>query len=119
MARHAPGLSVSLVHALILTYELRASTPAEHDELYEQLAPAVGAVPGLVSHTRLANEATGRYGGIFRFESRRAFERFVASELFEALCSHRAVRSCTASDFAVTDRGAPEAGATTTAGRAG
>lgn len=93
--------SVVGVHALILTYELEGATAPEHAELYEQLAPAIAAVPGLMSQARLANEAVGRYGGFYVFESRSAFDRFVASELFEALRSHRAVRDASTLDFAV------------------
>lgn len=93
--------SVAGVHALILTYELDGATPPEHAELSEQLAPALAAVPGLISQARLANESTGRFGGFYLFESRLAFDRFVASELFEALRSHRAVRDATTLDFAV------------------
>lgn len=107
--------SVAAVHALILTYELDGATPPEHSELYEQLAPALAAVPGLVSQARLANESIGRYGGFYVFDSRSSFDRFVASELFEALRSHRTVRDAATLDFDLDgDRPAP-----TRAGAAG
>lgn len=86
---------------LLVTYSLEQSTATEHAELGDELAPAIEAVPGLVDHRRLANEATGRYGAFYVFDTRPAFDRFVASELFAALCGHRDVRDCVASDFAV------------------
>lgn len=89
------------MHALLVTYSLERSTASEHAELGEALAPAIAAVPGLIDHTRLVNEATGRYGAFYVFETRPAFDRFVASELFAALCSNHAVRDYVASDFAV------------------
>jgi heme-degrading monooxygenase HmoA len=91
------------MHALLVTYSLERSTAAEHAELGEELAPAIEAVPGLIDHRRLANEATGRFGAFYVFETRPAFDRFVATELFAALCSHHTVRDCVTSDFAVDD----------------
>ena len=92
---------------LLVTYSLERSTAAEHAELGDELAPAIEAVPGLIDHRRLVNEATGRYGAFYVFETRPAFDRFVASELFAALCSHRNVRDCATSDFAVADAPRP------------
>jgi heme-degrading monooxygenase HmoA len=91
------------VHVLLVTYSLDHSAATEHAELGDELAPAIDAVPGLIDHRRLVNEATGRYGAFYVFETRPAFDRFVASELFAALCSHHTGRDCVASDFAVSD----------------
>jgi len=104
MAPRRRGPSVGRVHAFLLSYGLRDATPAEHAELCEQLAPAVAAVPGLVSATWLANPATGRFGGFYVFASRGDFDRFVASELFEALRAHHSVRDVSTSDYAVSAR---------------
>jgi heme-degrading monooxygenase HmoA len=91
------------MHVLLVTYSLERSAATEHDELGEELAPAIEAVRGLIEHRRLANEATGRYGALYTFETRPAFDRFVASELFASLCAHHAVREYAISDFAVAD----------------
>jgi hypothetical protein len=101
MAGALPRRNVAAVHALLVTYSLERSTATEHAELGEELAPAIEAVPGLVDHRRLSNEATGRYGALYLFETRPALDRFVASELFAALCSHHSVRDHVTSDFAV------------------
>jgi hypothetical protein len=95
------------VHALLVTYSLDRSGASEHAELEEELEPAITAVAGLIDHRRLANEATGRYGSFYMFDTRSAFDRFVASELFATLCSHHAVRDYTTSDFAVDRASAP------------
>jgi hypothetical protein len=89
------------MHALFLSYGLQGATSVEHSELCGQLAPALAAVPGLVSLTWLSNEMTGRYGGFYIFEHRPAFDDFVASELYEALRTQRAVRRVTTADFSV------------------
>ena len=97
------------MHALFVTYRLRDATPAQHAELCQQLAPAVAAVSGLISETFLANSETGRYGGFYVFDSRGDFDRFVASELFDALSTLASVCDVVASDFSVVDT--PTAGA--------
>jgi hypothetical protein len=89
------------MHALFVTYNLRDSDAAQHAELCEQLAPAVAAVPGLLAKTWLTNCETGRFGGFYVFASRAAFERYVASELFDTLLSPSSVRDVTASEFSV------------------
>jgi hypothetical protein len=89
------------MHAFFIRYALRGVTPAEHGELSTQLAPALAAVSGLRSLTWLSNETTGHYGGFYVFEHKPAFDAFVASELYEALRSQRAIRGLTASDFSI------------------
>ena len=89
------------MHALFVTYALRDTTPAQHAELCEQLAPAVAAVPGLVSTTWLTNGDTGRYGGFYVFAARAACDHFVASELFDVLCANGSTRNVAAHEFAI------------------
>jgi Putative mono-oxygenase ydhR len=89
------------MHALFISYALRDSDPVQHAELCEQLAPAVAAVPGLVSKTWLANAETGRFGGFYVFESRAAFERYVASELFDTLTSLGSIAEVVTTEFSV------------------
>jgi heme-degrading monooxygenase HmoA len=92
------------MHALVVTYGLGV-THAEHVELSSELAPAIDAVPGLVSHTRLENRELGRYGVFYVFESKAAFDRFIASELYGATHNSGRTTDVTASDFAIPDRG--------------
>lgn len=89
------------MHALFVSYGLRGATAAEHAELCAQLAPAFAAVAGLSSLTWLSNETTGRYGGFYVFRHKPSFDSFVASELYEALCTHHAVDGLTANDFSI------------------
>ena len=96
------------MHALFVSYALRDATPAQHAELCQQLAPAVAAVPGLVSKTWLANSEAGRCGGFYVFDSRGDFDRFVASELFDTLSTLASVCGVAASDFSVVEN--PTAG---------
>lgn len=101
MRRRRRGVASAPLHALIVTYELADATRAEHAELCAQLAPAFAAVPGLRSMTWLANAATGSYGAFYVFDTKSAFDRFVASELFATLRGHPTIRDPVTSDFAV------------------
>ena len=92
------------MHALVVGYSLRGATPGEHAELCEQLAPAVASVRGLACATWLTNPAVGRYGVFFVFETKSDFDRFVASELFEAISSHYSMQDLKATDYAISDR---------------
>jgi hypothetical protein len=89
------------MHALFVSYGLCGATAAEHAELCDQLAPAVAAVPGLVSLAWLSNEASGRFGSFYVFEHKPAFDGFVASELYEALRTRRTIDELAASDFSI------------------
>lgn len=101
MTGAGPAPSLGFMHALVVVYGLRGIDAAAHTELADQLAPALDAVPGLVSRTRLENAASGRYGVFYLFESKAAFDRFVASELYGAAHGHAALMAVAASDFAI------------------
>jgi hypothetical protein len=88
------------MHALLVTHGLGV-TQAEHAELRSELAPAIDAVPGLVSRTALENRDTGVFGAFYVFESRAAFDRFVSSELYCATHGTPRVVGLTASDFSI------------------
>lgn len=93
------------MHALVVVYGLHGIDSAADAELVDQLAPALAAVPGLVSQTRLENPSTGRYGAFYVFASKAAFDRFVASELYGATHGHAAVTEVAASDFSIPNGG--------------
>lgn len=74
---------------------------AEHAERSRQLAPAFAAVPGLISKTWLENRTSGSYGGFYVFETKAAFDRFVASELFELTYAQAHVADLATCEFSV------------------
>jgi hypothetical protein len=92
------------MHALLVTYGLNGRTACEHAELCEALAPAFAAVPGLVSRTPLENPAVGRYGAFYVFETKGAFDRFVAGELYAATDGAQGLASHTTHDFSIPSR---------------
>ena len=100
MPRTGVGPTVVPMHALVVTHGLGV-TQAEHAELRSELAPAIDAVPGLVSRTPLENRDTGVFGAFYVFESRAAFDRFVASELYGATHGPPRATCVTTSDFSI------------------
>ena len=92
------------MHALLVTYGLNGSTACEHDELFDALAPAFAAVDGLVSRTPLANPTAGRYGAFYVFETKGAFDRFVAGELYAATDGSPELAQLAAADFSIPSR---------------
>ena len=97
------------MHGLIVTYGVNPLDRIQHAEFVSEIAPALAAVLGLVSRTPLENESTGRFGAFSLFESKEAFDRFVASELYAAIGSHRTVKALQASEFSVHPRREPVA----------
>jgi hypothetical protein len=93
------------MHALVVTYGLADAASAEHFELHEQLDPAFTAVAGLVSRTPLENRATGRFGSIYVFDTKGAFDRFVASELYALAYGAAGLTEVSASDFSIPNGG--------------
>ena len=89
------------MHALLVTYGLDGTTPCERAELSEALAPAFAAVAGLVSRTPLENPTAGRHGAFYVFETKGAFDRFVASELYAATDGAPELASRATSDFSI------------------
>jgi hypothetical protein len=63
------------------------STPAEHLELWSQVAEAIAATPGLISKTWLMNEADHEAGGIYLFESREAADEYLNGEIITAFAA--------------------------------
>jgi hypothetical protein len=104
MPAGAGGPTVVAMHALVVTHGLGV-TQAEHAELRSELAPAIDAVSGLVSRTLLENRDTGMFGAFYVFESRAAFDRFVASELYGATYGAPRATCVTASDFSIPNGG--------------
>jgi hypothetical protein len=97
------------MHALLVTYGPDGTTPCEYAELSEALAPAFAAVPGLVSRTPLENATAGRRGAFYVFETKGAFDRFVASELYAATDGSPEPTTLAASDFSIPTLTSPNA----------
>ena len=85
----------------VVTFRLKGITRDGYDALCEQMAPAVVALPGLISNVWLADESTNTYGGVYTWRDRSALEAFLMTELFRALVTHANLVDLTSRVFGV------------------
>ena len=70
------------MEVLIVNFSLDGLSETDYETLCDEVAPAFAAVPGLTSKVWLADRAEGVFGGVYAFDSARAVDAFLASELF-------------------------------------
>ena len=79
------------MHVQIVNFRLEAMTDREYREVCDSLAPAFAALPGLVSKTWLADEASNTYGGVYTWRDRQAMEAFADTDLFKGFVADPAL----------------------------
>jgi len=89
------------MHIQVINFHLNGLSEAEYLMLCDEVAPAFGEVPGLVSKVWLANRSTNTYGGVYTWASREAMEEFSKSDLFSAVATNRNLADITSVDFDV------------------
>ena len=87
------------MYALVVSHDLADPAAIERVELLDQLAPALDAASGLLGRIRLGDSR----GAIYVFETKAAFDRFVASELFAA--AYDGLPGLTTGDFTIHEQG--------------
>jgi hypothetical protein len=75
------------VQILIVNFSLDGISEEEFERSADELAPAFAAVPGLASKVWLADRAEGVFGGVYSFESEKAVDDFLQSDLFAGVAS--------------------------------
>lgn len=75
------------MHVVIISLELTAITDEEYRELSLELAPAIAAVPGLLTKLWLTDAENG-YGGVYVFANADAAHAFLGSELAGKIAAH-------------------------------
>ena len=91
------------MHVQIVSFHLEAMTDREYREVCDSLAPAFAALPGLVSKTWLADEASNTYGGVYTWRDQQAMEAFADTTCSRASWRIPTSPTSTARDFAVLD----------------
>ena len=89
------------MHVQIVNFNLQDLSDADYRKACDGLAPVFADVPGLVSKTWLADEATNTYGGIYTWVDRAAMEAFASSDLFKSVAANPNFANITSRDFAV------------------
>lgn len=75
------------MQVLIVNFNLDGISHEDFASSCDALAPAFAAVPGLVSKVWLADRAEGVFGGVYSFESEKAVDDFLQSDLFAGVGS--------------------------------
>ena len=72
---------------LIVKFSLDGLSEEEFASSCDELAPAFAVVPGLASKVWLADRAEGIFGGVYTFESEKAVDDYLESDLFAGVGS--------------------------------
>jgi hypothetical protein len=89
------------MHIQVVNFHLSGLTEADYRAKCDEIAPAFGEVPGLISKVWLASRSTNTYGGVYTWASREAMEEFSRSELFGAVAANENLADITSVDFDV------------------
>ena len=89
------------MHIQIINFSLDGISRSEYKQVCNDLAQRFADVPGLISKHWLANDGTNTYGGVYLWESKDAYEAFIASELFAAVGGNPALANASSLDFDV------------------
>ncbi len=88
---------------LIVTFNLNDLSDADYRQACVDEAPAFAALPGLVSKTWLADEATNTYGGVYAFEDRGALDAYLGSDLFKGFAADPTLPNLITAAFEILD----------------
>ena len=91
------------MHIQIMDFRLKDISEEGYAKLCAELAPAFAAVPGLLSEIWLANPADNRYGAVYTWEDRTAYEQFKQSGLYRVVDSHPNMKDVSSRDFEVVE----------------
>lgn len=89
------------MHIQIVNFRLKGITRRDYEALCEQVAPAFGDLPGLISKVWLADEQANTYGGVYTWRDRAAMEAFLKTDLFRTVATHPNLADIVSRDFAV------------------
>jgi hypothetical protein len=96
-----PGTEEVAVQILIVNFNLDGLSEEQFARGAEELAPAFAAVPGLVSKVWLADRAEGIFGGIYTFDSDKAVDDYLQSDLWAGVQSNPGLANISVRRFGV------------------
>ncbi|HUQ44726.1 MAG TPA: YdhR family protein [Candidatus Limnocylindria bacterium] len=90
------------MHVQIVTYRVEGVSDPDFIEANREFAEAMAAVPGLLAKVWLRGpEGDGRYGGLYLWRDREAYEAFLASELWGEVLNDPSMLDVQAADYSV------------------
>lgn len=89
----------------IVTFNLNGLSQAEYEQACEvQFAPAFREVPGLLTKVWLSNPQTNTFGGVYTWQDREAFQRYLESPLYHAVASHPNLANMSSREFGILEQ---------------
>ena len=89
------------MHVQIITFGLKGISEEDYSKIAEAVAPAIAAMPDLVSKAWLANPETNTYGGAYIWQDRGAMEAYAETEVFKGMTTNPHFEGVTVKDFGV------------------
>jgi len=89
------------VQILIVNFNLDGLSEEQFEGACDELAPAFAAVPGLASKAWLADRAEGIFGGVYTFESEKALDDYLESDLWAGVGANPALVNLSVRRFGV------------------
>lgn len=90
------------MHAQLITYQLKDISQADYlRQMVEPDAPILAAVKGLISKVWLADIEKNTFGGFYLWESKKAMQDFMNSDLVKAVVSRPYVKNVSSVDYDV------------------
>ena len=91
------------MHVQIITFGLKGISEEDYSKMAEAVAPAIAAMPGLVSKAWLANPEPNTYGGAYIWQDREAMKAYTETEVFKGMTTDPHFEGVTVKDFGVSE----------------
>jgi hypothetical protein len=93
------------MQAQLITYQLKdISQPDYLKQMVEPDAPILSSVKGLISKVWLSDPEKNSFGGFYLWESKKAMDDFMHSDLVKAVVSRPYVKNVSSVDFEVNEK---------------
>jgi heme-degrading monooxygenase HmoA len=89
------------MHVQIITFGLNGISEEDYTKMAEAVAPAIAAMPGLVSKAWLADPETNTYGGAYIWQDCEAMKAYAETDIHKAMATNPHFEGVTMKNFAV------------------
>ena len=89
------------MHIQIINFNLNGLSHEDYSGACNEIAQTFADLPGLISKHWLANKDTNTYGGVYFWESKKAMQTYLESEVFSQVANNPSFANATSKDFAI------------------
>ncbi|MDP8904389.1 MAG: YdhR family protein [Chloroflexota bacterium] len=87
------------MHVQVVTYRIREVSDAQFIAANQDFASMMASVPGLLAKIWLKAPEGNVYGGVYLWEDRKAYEEFIAGELWASVLADDSLADLESQDF--------------------